>query len=83
MDYQGVKDKLIEQFKENNIIENADYESILNKDLINSGLIDSMAMMKAQAIIEDEFGVEIPEEKLLGDLRTLDDMIKYLATESN
>lgn len=48
-------------------------------DILNSGLIDSMGLTYMQAMIEEEFGVELTTEMLITELRDIDRIAAYVA----
>jgi acyl carrier protein len=48
-------------------------------DILNSGLIDSMGLIYMQAMIEQEFGVELSTEMLITELRDIDRIAAYVA----
>ncbi len=51
-------------------------------DLLGSGLIDSMGMMRLIAFIEERFGIQVPpEEMVLEHFMTINDMEAYLLTK--
>jgi acyl carrier protein len=76
---EDIKSKLLNLIREHNLLETTDFESMLDKDLLNSGIINSMAMIRMQAIVEHDFGVTIPEDLMIGHLRTINNFIDYIA----
>jgi acyl carrier protein len=77
-DRESVKVKLIALIREHHLLETDDFYSLFDKDLINTGMINSMAMIRMQAIVEHDFGVTIPEELMVGHLRTINDFIDFI-----
>lgn len=47
-------------------------------NLLNSGLIDSMGLIYLQDVIQQEFGVDIPIEILITELRDIEHIAGYL-----
>jgi acyl carrier protein len=52
----------------------------VDEDLIESRGVDSMGLTYLQAIIEQEFSVEIPLPMLVSELRSIRSIAGYLAT---
>ena len=77
-DREAIKTKLLSIIREYNLVNAAEIDSLLDQDLINSGVIDSMAMIRMQALVEHDFGVTIPEELMVGHLRTINDFIDFI-----
>lgn len=50
-------------------------------DLVESGLVDSMGIVMLAALIEDTYGVVIPEAVFVAELRTLAQVAAYVARE--
>ena len=78
---EEIKEKLVNLLIENSLFPDSEIASIMDEDLINAGLIDSMAFIKLRVLLEEDFNVFIPEEKLIQDIRTINQMIDYIAAE--
>jgi acyl carrier protein len=51
-----------------------------DEDLLSSGLIDSLGILKLVSFIEDRFGIEVPGEDVVYDnFFSVDAMSRYLA----
>jgi acyl carrier protein len=58
-------------------------ESLESVDLIESGLMDSLALVSVIMELETTFGISIPFEKLeVDNFRTLDGITQFIAKES-
>jgi acyl carrier protein len=50
-------------------------------DLIESGVIDSMALLRLTAFLEEHYGIEIPDEDIVADnFRSLGSMEAFVAS---
>ena len=59
--------------------EELDDELGTSEDLLGSGLIDSLGMMKLVVFIENEFNVKIPpEDMIIENFMTVDHIMNYL-----
>lgn len=59
-----MKDTLIKYILEE-IIADPEEELVADDDLLNSGLIDSLGIMRLIAFIENEFGMKIPPQDMV------------------
>lgn len=50
------------------------------RDLIDEGLIDSMGLLSLQSLIEDAYGLLIPQELFVMELRTLESIAGHLVS---
>jgi acyl carrier protein len=57
--------------------------ALLKKDLIDDCMIDSMTMMQLQALVEDRFRIAVPSTLVIKELRTLDDLVNYIAAHQS
>ncbi|MEM1327112.1 MAG: acyl carrier protein [Bacteroidota bacterium] len=71
--------QVILQYIQNNLLEEDDIELTADEDLLSSGLLDSMAMMRLIGFIEERFETKIPPEDLVIEhFITVSEMEKYL-----
>lgn len=78
-----MKEKIIAYIK--NDITNESSEDIeLKDDLLGTGIIDSMGMMKLLAFIEKEADFKIPPEDMtVENFMTLENIMGYISKQSN
>lgn len=78
-----MKDKIIQYIKSD--ISNENLEEIdVQEDLLGSGIIDSMGMMKLIAFIEKEAKIKIPAEAMtIENFMTLENMMGYISSQTN
>lgn len=58
---------------------NADLEIAPEDDLLGSGLVESMGMMKLIQFIEDEFEIKVAAQDMtIENFMTVGDMVKYI-----
>lgn len=68
--------KYIEEHLSN---EELDDELTLDEDLLGSGILDSLAMMKLIGFLEEEFNCEIlPEEMIIENFMTVGHIVNFL-----
>ena len=79
MDRNEVKNRLLKMCVENEIFKFSDLHASLTIDLVDYGMVDSMSLMTLQGLIDEEFNVEIATELIVIELRTIDDIINYIA----
>ena len=60
---EEIKEKLVNLLIENSLFPDSEIASIMDEDLINAGLIDSMAFIKLRVLLEEDFNVFIPEKQ--------------------
>ena len=64
------------------INEELDGELETDEDLLSTGLIDSLGMMKLVVFIENEFNVKIPpEDMIIENFMTIDHIVNYLENQ--
>jgi len=64
------------------INEELDGELETDEDLLGTGLIDSLGMMKLVVFIENEFNVKIPpEDMIIENFMTVDHIVNYLENQ--
>jgi acyl carrier protein len=73
-----IKEKLLAACLEQGLFEAADVPGIWNADLIDSGAINSMGLLALEGILEENFGVAIPHEMLVAELRTLNKLAEHV-----
>lgn len=76
-----IKEELFAACLEQGLFEAADAPGIWNADLIDSGAIDSMGLLTLEGILEEDFGVAIPHEMLVAELRTLNKLAEYVRAQ--
>jgi len=78
-----MKEKIIAYIK--NDITNESLEDIeLQDDLLGTGVIDSMGMMKLLAFIEKEANFKIPpEDMIVENFMTLENILSYITKQNN
>ena len=56
-----------------------DIEITAQDDLLGSGLVESMGMMKIIGFIEDQFGISVPPQDMtIENFFTIDAMVEYI-----
>ena len=73
-----IKEKIIEICEELDILNITNFEEYLDVDLYEGGFVDSMSLTYFSAIVENQFGIEIPIEMFIAELRTINSIIKYI-----
>lgn len=75
-----MNDKIIAYITDNLLYEELDDPLTADENLLESGLIDSLGIMKLVAFLEDEFQVSIPPEDLIiENFMTIGHMSAYLS----
>lgn len=75
-----MNDKIIAYITDNLLFEELDDPLTADENLLESGLIDSLGIMKLVAFLEDEFNVSIPPEDLtIENFMTIGHMSAYLS----
>ena len=75
-----MNDKIIAYITDNLLYEELDDPLTADENLLESGLIDSLGIMKLVAFLEDEFNVSIPPEDLIiENFMTIGHMSAYLS----
>ncbi len=72
--------RLLELLKENRLFGDRDPVELINVDLIASGEVDSMGLLKLMALIEDAFDVQLTETDFIGELSTIEECAEYIAS---
>lgn len=58
----------------------SDLEISPEDDLLGSGLVESMGMMKIIGFIEDQFGITVPPKDMtIENFLTIDAMVRYIS----
>jgi acyl carrier protein len=70
--------KLITLCQEYEIIPKQNIEDNLDADLLEAGIIDSMGVVLFQELLSEKFGIEVPTEKFIIELRTLRSISDYV-----
>lgn len=74
-----MKDRIVQFINEDIINGDADEKIEVTDDLLGSGLIDSMGLMKLVGFLETEFGVKIPAtEIVIENFENIDSIANYL-----
>lgn len=82
MNFDQVREKLLPLCRQHEIFQIDDLEASMDDDLMDAGAIDSMASTALGALVADTFGVRIPPEVMAIELRTIRDLIDYVATNA-
>jgi acyl carrier protein len=71
---------VIERFMVTEIAVNRDKKSLEpEEDLLGSGIIDSLGIMKLVLFMEDTFGIKVNDEEIVPDnFQTLNNMVKFI-----
>lgn len=73
--------KIIKYITEELASEEIDGDLETTEDLLGSGILDSLGMMKLIAFLEEEFNCKIgPEDMLIENFMTVDHINEYLLT---
>ena len=70
--------ELTELCKQEGILELDIMPGFESADLVDSGIIDSMGLLSLQTMIEEHYGVLIPQELFIMELRSLTSIAVYL-----
>jgi acyl carrier protein len=79
-DREAIKNRLITMLKEQQIFDR-DPETILENDLVEDGLVDSLSLTQLRALVEEEFSVNIDEKTFIEKLHSINDVIDYLSRQ--
>jgi acyl carrier protein len=77
-----IKKSLFSICHDSGIYTGENIEEVYHENLIESGIIDSMAVVFLQDQIETHFKVTISLDQFVGELHTLDKLVNYLAADS-
>jgi acyl carrier protein len=71
---------VIEKFMVTEVSVDLDKKSLEpDEDLLGSGIIDSLGIMKVVLFIEDTFGIKVNDEEIVPDnFQTLNNMVKFI-----
>jgi acyl carrier protein len=75
-----IKSRFLELCEEYEIFGDTQRAIYCEADLIEQGLVDSMTTVYLQTIISDHFSIDIPNEVIVLELRTIDDIVRYVQT---
>jgi len=77
-----MQDKIIKYIEEELANEDIDGGLEATEDLLGSGILDSLGMMKLIAFLEEEFGCKVlPEEMVIENFMTVAHMNDYLESK--
>ena len=77
-------DALIQYIKENLLVGQSDIELLPEDDLLGSGLVDSMGMMKLIGHIETEYSLTIPPQDMtIENFMTVEAISTYLQQQKD
>jgi acyl carrier protein len=79
--HQEITCHLLRALREQNIFEK-DPETLLDTDLVEASLVDSLSMTMLQALIEEEFNIKLDQKTMINKLHTINDIINYLQEKS-
>lgn len=75
------KDKIIDFFKENFLVE-LDEDFSEEDSLLDSGIIDSTGVLELVTFLEDEFKIKVGDEEIVPDnLDSLKNLVSYIQTK--
>lgn len=77
-DSTDIKNKIIEICEELDILERNNFDKYIDVDLYEGGFVDSMSLTYLGAVIDNYFGIEIPVEMFIVELRTINSIIEYI-----
>jgi len=63
---------------EHGLLDGGQVETMLNDDLIESGMLDSMGIVTVQTMIQETYGIDIPTPLFIAELRSINNVIAYL-----
>jgi acyl carrier protein len=71
---------VIEKFMVTEVSVDLDKKSLEpDEDLLGSGIIDSLGIMKVVLFMEDTFGIKVNDEEIVPDnFQTLNNMVKFI-----
>lgn len=75
---EAVRSKLMALCEEYEVFGDTPPEVYACADLVEHGLIDSMATVYLQEMIHEHFSIEMPAEIFALELRTLDSLVNYV-----
>jgi len=75
---EAVKSRLMALCEEYEVFGDTPPEIYARADLVEHGLIDSMATVYLQEMIHEHFAIEMPAEVFALELRTLDSLVNYV-----
>ncbi len=77
-----IKNSLFNVCHESGIFTDRNIEEAYHDDLIESGIVDSMAVVCLQSQIEAHFNVNISLEQFIAELHTLEKLVNFLAADA-
>lgn len=78
-----MQEKIIKYIEEVLSNEELDEGIEATEDLLGSGILDSLGMMKLISYLEEEFNCKVlPEEMVIENFMTVENIINYLNTKS-
>ena len=76
-------DKAIIHFIQNELL-NSDHEISTDEGLLETGLVDSIGMMRLVAFVEGHFQVKVePQELVIENFETVDAIVQFLSHKVN
>lgn len=66
---------------EQNLLPEVELAGLAEADLFEEGLVDSLSLTLLQASVEETYGIAIPPELLVAELRSLTAVARYVAEE--
>ncbi len=73
-----VAERFFQLIRENHVLRNADPADVRDEDLVGTGILDSLGLLKLLALVEDEFGVHAGQEELITQIRTIEECVDYI-----
>lgn len=77
-----VEERFIRALRDNRVLCGVDPDAVRGVDLIGTGKVDSLGMLKLLAILEDDFGISVEQGDVISRLRSVDDCIGYIVARS-
>ena len=78
IDSNNMRKDFVELCIEHGLFDRDAAVSLLDKDLFDSNIIDSMGILSMQSLIMETYGIEIPEPVFIAELRTINSVIAYI-----
>lgn len=84
MTREDVTTKLRKFIAENFLYMRPDFELSDDDSLLETGIVDSMGVMEVLAFLDEEFGVEVPDDDVTEEnLGTVSSIVEYVARRRN
>jgi len=74
---------LLERCRECGVFTHGGGDELLDANLVESGIIDSMSLAMIAAVVKKYYGVVVTTEQLVADLRSLNQIAAYIEEQSD